>query len=448
MSEPDPTEPGAFLREHGPAALAWAASYFDRVASLPVLARVAPGEIAAALPESCPEHGEPFDAVLRDLEQVLLPGVTHWQHPRYFAYFPSGTSGPAILAEMLAAALNANAILWRTAPASTELEGVVCRWVAELLGLPAGWHGHIEDSASTGVLIAAVAARAATGRNVLVCSEQTHSSAEKAARILGMTLRKVPVDDAFRLDLGRLGSLADAALVVATVGTTGSAAVDPIPAIADACAAAGTWMHVDAAYAGTAMACPELRWAFAGVARADSVVVNAHKWMLTPVDCSLFWCARPDALRNAFSLIPDYLRTPGAEDALSLSEYAPALGRRFRALKLWAVLRCLGAEGLREHVRRGIRCAAAFESWVRSDPEWEVVGDRWFSLCCFRLEGDDGDVRNRRVLEAVNASGSAFLSHAVLGGRYTLRLAVGGPLTTLGDVQLTWDDLRSAAASL
>ncbi len=445
------TDPASFLREHGPAALEWAASYFERVGSLPVLADVAPGEIAARLPVSCPELGESFEAVLRDLDAALLPGITHWEHPRYFAYYPSATSGPAILAEMLAAALNANAILWRTAPASTELEGVVCRWVAGLLGLPDGWHGHIEDSASTGLLVAAIAAREATGRSVLVCSSQTHSSAAKAARMLGMSLRVIPVDDRFRLDLAQLGPLDDVALVVATVGTTGSAAVDPVPVLADACSAAGAWLHVDAAYAGTAMVCPELRWAFDGVQRADSVVVNAHKWMLTPVDCSLFWSARPAALRNAFSLIPEYLRTPDAEDALSLSEYAPALGRRFRALKLWAVLRCLGREGLISHVRSGVACAAEFEGWVRDEPGWELVGDRHFSLVCFRLCGgadDDDDQRNRRLLEVCNSSGTAFLSHAVLAGRYTLRLAVGGPLTTLDDVRVTWDALRQWAASV
>ena len=439
-------DPGAFLRAHGPAALEWAASYFERVGSFPVLSQVAPGAVRDALPELAPETGVEFEQVLGDLDAVLLAGVTHWQHPRYFAYFPSATSGPAVLAEMLAAALNSNAILWRTAPASTELEGVVLRWVAQLLGLPDRWHGHIEDSASTGLMVAAITARAATGRNVLVCSSQAHSSAQKAARMLGMELRVVPCDGSFRLDVEQFGSLADVALVVATVGTTGSAAVDPVPAIADACDAAGAWLHVDAAYAGTAMVCPELRWAFAGVERASSVVVNAHKWMLTPVDCSLFWCSRPDELRDAFSLIPEYLRTPDAEDALSLSEYGPALGRRWRSLKLWAVLRCVGREGLIEHVRAGISLAAAFEQWVLEEPGWELVGDRHFSLVCFRLagSGEDADARNRALLEAVNSSGIAFLSHAVLGGRYTLRLAVGAPLTTLEDVRLTWDALATS----
>jgi aromatic-L-amino-acid decarboxylase len=436
----------ADLRADGAAALEWAASYLERVGSLPVLAQLAPGSIRAALPPRAPEHGEPFSAVLRDLDEVLLPGITHWQHPRYFAYFATSSSEPAILAELLAAALNSVAILWRTAPAATELEGVVLDWVAELLGLPAGWHGHIEDTASTSTLAALAAARQATDRSVVVCSEQAHSSVDKAARILGMELRKIPTDGAFRLDPARLGELSDVAAVVATVGTTASTAVDPVVAIADACAGAGAWLHVDAAYAGAAMVCPELRWAFEGVERADSLVVNAHKWMLTPMDCSLLWCSRPADLRAAFSLVPEYLRTPDAEDALSLSEYGPALGRRFRSLKLWAVLRCFGRAGLQEHVRSGVRLAAAFEQWVAAAPGWELCAPRDFSVVCFRLAGDDA--RNQALLERVNASGEIFISHAVLAGRYVLRLAVGQMHTTEADLVRAWEVLRREAGSL
>ncbi len=338
-----------------------------RLRSCPCSPRWRPDEVRARLPASAPEEPEPFAQLLRDLDEVLLPGVTHWQHPRYFAYFATSSSEPAILAELLAATLNSVAILWRTAPAATELEAVVLDWVAQLLGLPSGWHGHIEDTASTSTLAALIAARNATGRDWVVCSEQAHSSVDKAARMLGMRLRKVPVDDAFRMDANAIGDLSETAVTVATVGTTASTAVDPVAAIADACERTHTWLHVDAAYAGSAMVCPELRWAFQGVERADSLVVNAHKWMLTTMDCSLFWCRRPEALRDAFSLIPDYLRTPDAEDAMSLSEYGPALGRRFRALKLWAVLRCHGRRGLQEHIRRGIGLAAEFERWVAAE---------------------------------------------------------------------------------
>ena len=434
------------LRDDGAAALDWAASYLERVSSLPVLAQVKPGEIRARLPDRAPDEPEPFADVLRDLDEVLLPGITHWQHPRYFAYFSVSSSEPGILAELLAATLNAVSILWRTAPAATELEGVVLDWTAKLLGLPDGWHGHIEDTASISTLAAIIAAREATGRDLVVCSDQAHSSVDKAARMLGMRLRKVPTDDEFRLRLDELGDLAEAACVVATVGTTATTSVDPVPAIAAACEDAGAWLHVDAAYAGTGMVCPELRWAFAGVDRADSLVVNAHKWMLTPMDCSLLWSARPDDLRAAFSLIPEYLRTPDSEDSLSLSEYGPALGRRFRSLKLWAVLRCYGRSGLQAHVRKGIDLAAQFERWVAEEPGWELCAPRPFSVVCLRLEGDDE--RNRALLERVNASGEIFISHAVLKGRYVLRLAVGQMSTQLEDVQLAWDVLRREAVAL
>jgi aromatic-L-amino-acid decarboxylase len=434
------------LRSDGAAALEWAARYLERVREYPVLAQVAPGEIKRRLPASAPEEPEPFEAVLRDLDEVLMPGITHWQHPRFFAYFSVSSSEPAILAELLAATLNSVALLWRTAPAATELEGVVLDWVAQLLGLPRGWHGHIEDTASTSTLAAIIAARTATGRDVVVCSEQAHSSVEKAARMLDMRLRTVPTDHEFRLRADELTDLSDAAVAVATVGTTASTAVDPVPAIAEACEAAGTWLHVDAAYAGAAMVCPEHRWAFAGVDRADSVVVNAHKWMLTPMDCSLLWSRRRDDLRRAFSVVPEYLRTPDAEDALSLSEYGPALGRRFRALKLWAVLRCHGASGLRDHVRRGVELAETFERWVAEDPDWEVCAQRRFSVVCFRLRGDDD--RNRALLASVNATGEILISHAVLGGRYVLRLAVGQMHTKEEDVRLAWDVLRRESAGL
>jgi aromatic-L-amino-acid decarboxylase len=433
------------LREDGPAALEWAARYLERVRDLPVLAQVKPGEIRARLPATAPEAPEPFANVLRDLDEVLLPGVTHWQHPRYFAYFATSASEPAILAELLAATLNSVAILWRTAPAATELEGVVLDWVADLIGLPAGWHGHIEDSASTSTLTAAIVGREATGRDLILASEQAHSSVQKAARMLGMRFATVRCDDEFRMRPDLLAEVAsEAAVIVATVGTTASTSVDPVEAVADVCARAGAWLHVDAAYAGAAMVCPEYRWAFAGVERADSLVVNAHKWMLTPMDCSLLWTRRPDDFRAAFSLIPEYLRTPDAEDALSLSEYGPALGRRFRALKLWAVLRCHGRAGLQELIRGGVAMAKAFESWVREEPGWEVAAPQPFSVVCFRLEGDND--RNRALLERANATGELFLSHAVLNGRYVLRLAIGQMNTTEDDVRHAWNVLKREAA--
>jgi aromatic-L-amino-acid decarboxylase len=431
------------LRSDGYAAIDWAADYLERVGELPVLAQVAPGDIRARLPAHPPRDPEPFADVLRDLDEIILPGVTHWQHPRYFAYFATASAPPAILAELLAATLNSVAILWRTAPASTELEAVVCDWVAQLLGLPAGWHGHIEDTASTSTLAAAIAARHATGRGEIVCSEQAHSSVAKAARMLGMDCRTVATDSELRLDPDSLGDLGDAAMVVATVGTTASTAVDPVPEVARLAHAAGAWLHVDAAYAGSAMVCEELRWAFDGVEHADSLVVNPHKWMLVPTDCSILWSARPDDLRAAFSLVPEYLRTPDAEDALSLSEYGPALGRRFRSLKLWAVLRCYGRSGLQAHIRSGIELAQRFAALVDAAEGWEVAATRSFSVVCFTGPGDDV-----ALLDAVNESGEAFLSHAVLDGRYVLRLAVGGMLTTEADIDRTWEVLQREAAAI
>src|ERR671932_1077914 len=423
------------FRDDAAAAVEWVARYLERVPELPVLATVEPGEIRAGLPAAPPEEGEPFEAVLRDLDEVLMPGVTNWQHPRFFAYFSVTASEPAILAELLAATLNSVAILWRTAPASTELEGLVLDWVAQLVGLPSGWHGHIEDTASTSTLAALIAARHATGRNVVVCSEEAHSSVEKDARMLGMELRKVPVDPEFRMRPDAL-ELGDAAAVVATVGTTSTTSVDPVAPIADACRAAGAWLHVDAAYAGGAMVCPELRWAFDGVELADSVGINAHKWLFTPMDCSLLWTSRRDDLRAAFTLVPEYLRTPDAEDALSLSEYGPALGRRFRSLKLWAVLRCYGRDGLQARIREAIRLAELFESWIRDTEGWELCAPRRFSLVCFRRAGSDAD--NEALLDRVNSGGEAFLSHTKLGGRYVLRLAIGNARTTEADVRRSW----------
>jgi aromatic-L-amino-acid decarboxylase len=429
------------FREDGARALDWVASYLERVGDLPVLSRSEPGAVRAALPTSPPDDPEPFTAVLEDLDGVLLPGLTHWQSPRFFAYFATTSTEPAILAELLAAGVNQVGILWRTSPALQELEEVTLDWLAQLLGLPSGLHGHIEDTASTSTLVSLAAARAAApGRRVVVVSEQAHSSVEKAARLLELELRKTPVDEDFRMRPDRL-DLEDACAVVATIGTTASASVDPVDAIADRAESAGVWLHVDAAYAGAAAICPELRAHFAGWERADSVVVNPHKWLGVPTDCSALWTRRADAFRNAFSLVPEYLRAD--EDVVSLSEYSQPLGRRFRALKLWAVLRCYGRSGLQERIREHVRLASLFEGWVREEPGWEVVAPRHFSLVCFRREG--GDEENERLLERVNASGEVFLSHARLGGRYALRLAIGNFRTAEEDVRLAWDVLRREA---
>jgi aromatic-L-amino-acid decarboxylase len=425
------------FRADGHAAVDWAADYLDRVGGLPVLAQVKPGELSAKLPLSAPELGEPFTNVLRDVDELIVPALTNWQHPRFFAYFAVTASEPGIVAELLAAAMQQVALNWRASPASTELELRTVDWVRQLLDLPDGWHGHIEDTASTGTLAALIAARHVTGRNTVVCSEHAHSSVEKAARMLGMELRKVEADDELRMRAEGI-DFADVAVVVPTVGTTSFASVDPVRELAERAHAAGAWVHVDAAYAGSSWILPEERWSQDGVELADSLVVNPHKWLLVPVDCSLLWTSRPDEFREAFSLVPEYLRTP--EDAYALSEYGPALGRRFRSLKLWAVLRCYGAEGLRAIHREHIRLARLFADWVEGDPAWEMVAPLRFSLVCFRRHGSDAE--NEAILERVNRSGEIFLSHTRLDGRYVLRLAIGNARTTEADVRTAWEVLN------
>ena len=428
------------LREDGAAALEWAARYLERLPELPVLAQVRPGELSAKLPVGAPEEPESFADVLRDLDELLLPAFTNWQSPRFFSYFAVTSSEPAILAELLAAVLNQVAIVWRASPASTELELRVADWVRRLLGLPDGWHGHIEDTASTSTLAALIAARHVTGRNVVVCSEHAHSSVEKDARMLGMELRKVPVDDDLRMRVDGY-DLSDAACLVATVGTTSFASVDPVRELAERARSDGAWLHVDAAYAGSSWILEEERWSADGVELADSLVVNPHKWMLVPTDCSLVWTARPDEWREAFTLTPEYLRSD--DEAFSLADFGPPLGRRFRSLKLWAVLRCYGAEGLRAIVREHIRLAQLFAGWVEESDDWELVAPQRFSLVVFRRNGTDEE--NERLETRVNASGEIFITHTKLDGRFVLRLAVGNARTTEDDVRRAWDVLNKEA---
>jgi aromatic-L-amino-acid/L-tryptophan decarboxylase len=435
------------FRADGKAALEWVARYLEGVGEQPVLAQVEPGEIRAALPSSPPERGEPFTAVLRDLDRVLVPGTTHWNHPRFFAYFATSGSEPGILAEFLTAALNVNTMVWHTGPAATELEELVLDWTRQLLGLPDGLHGHIEDTASTATIVALAAARELVPGGTVLTSEQANFSVEKAARLLDLEYKPLPVDGEFRL---RADAVADefrrgrVTAVVPTVGTTATTSVDPVPAIADLCAAHGAWLHVDAAYAGSAAVCEEFRWAMAGCERADSVVVNPHKWLFTPVDCSCLWTRKPDALLRAFSATPDYLRTT-EENVTNLKDYGPALGRRFRALKLWAVIRCYGREGLQRLIREHVRLARLFASWVESEPSWEIVAPYPFSVVCFRHDGSDEE--NEALLERVNATGEIYISGTRLNGRYVLRLAIGNMRTTEDDVARAWELLRGAAAT-
>ena len=430
------------FRTDGHAAVEWAARYLERVDELPVFAQVKPCDLSARQPHSPPEQGEPFENVLADLDELIVPALTNWQHPRFFAYFAVTAAEPGILAELLAATLNQVAILWRASPASTELELRTVDWVRQLLGLPEGWHGHIEDTASTSTLAAIMAARYITGRNAIVCSEHAHSSVDKAARMLGMELRKIETDDSLGMRTDGL-ELDDVAVVVATVGTTSFASVDPVRELAGLAHAAGAWLHVDAAYAGSSWVCEEERWSQDGVELADSLVINPHKWLMVPMDCSLLWTSRPDELRKAFSLTPEFLRTD--DDAYSLSEYGPALGRRFRSLKLWAVLRCYGREGLQRMLREHVRLANLFAELVEADPNWELCAPQRFSLVAFRRNGTDEE--NEQIVERANRSGDMFLSHTKLDGRYVLRLAIGNARTTEADVRFAWDVLNREASA-
>ena len=417
------------------AASDWVAAYLEGMGERPVASTISPGELASQLPSSPPETPEPFSEVLADLDRLIAPGLTLWNHPRFFAYFANTGSEPGILAELLTAALNVNAMSWVTSPAATELEQVVVGWLAELLGLPAGLHGHIEDTASTSTLAALAAARSLRPGGVIYASEQAHFSVEKAARILDLELRSVPVDSEFRMISDF--PLADATAVVATVGSTSSTSVDPVPALARRCNEAGVWLHVDAAYAGAAAVCPEFRWCLAGVESADSIVVNPHKWLFTPMDCSTVWTRKPEAFRAAFAAHGDYL---GATDgAIDLRDYGPALGRRFRALKLWTVLRCYGREGLQALIREHVRLAGEFEQWVAAEPGWELSAPRHFSTVCFRHREADNDELARRA----TATGRVFVATTKLSGQSVIRLAIGNAWTTEEDVRIAWEVLRA-----
>ncbi|MEX0912810.1 MAG: pyridoxal-dependent decarboxylase [Gemmatimonadota bacterium] len=453
----------------------WIAEYLTNPSAHPVLARTRPGEVAAALPSSPPTDGEEFDAILQDLDDILLPGITHWNHPAFFAYFGISGSMPGILAEAIAAALNVNAMLWRTSPAATELEEVAVDWLRQLLGLPNDFRGHIQDTASTSTLVALASAREATGLDIrerglagrdvpplrVYCSEEAHSSVEKAAITLGIgreSVRKIRTDDEFRMipraleeaiEIDR--SAGDRPFcIVATLGTTSTTSVDPLPQLAAVARRFGLWLHVDAAYGGAAAVVPEIRDVTRGWEQADSIVVNPHKWLFVPIDCSTLFLRDPEITRRAFTLVPDYLQTPQGESVTNLMDYGHALGRRFRALKLWTTLRYFGESGLAARLREHIDLARAFAADVRRDPDWRVEAPVPFSTVCFRFTppglGDaDTDALNERILEAVNATGEVFLSHTRLNGRYTLRLAVGNIRTEAGHVRDAWRLLRDAA---
>ena len=460
------------FRKHGYALVDWIAEYLTGSDRYPVLPSVAPGDVRQALPASPPETGDSFDAIMRDFERVIVPGLTHWNHPGFFAYFAITASAPGVLAEFLSAALNQQAMLWRTSPAATELEAVTLGWLRELLGLPSSFEGVIYDTASISTLHALAAAREAAipgvrqhgltrrglGRIAVYCSNQAHSSVDKAVMLLGLgqeALRRISTDSEFRLrgDALRTAIARDTAdgirplAVVATAGTTSSTSVDSIAEIARICAETNIWLHVDAAYAGVTAMLPDRRQLFSGWEQADSIVVNPHKWLFVPFDLSAFYCRRMDVVRSAFSVVPDYLRT--RESSLNLMDTGIQLGRRFRALKLWMVLRHFGAAGIRAALAEHMTLARTFAAWVDAHPDFERVAPVPFSVVCFRANpvvgrpaGLDLDAFNEELLNRVNAVGDVFLSQTRLDGTLVLRLAIGHLRTREAHVRRAWDLLR------
>ncbi len=468
------------FREWGHEIVDWIAEYLKSPEKYPVLSKAEPGWVRGRLPASPPEQPESFEAVWRDVQTIILPGLTHWNHPGFMAYFGITGSAPGILGELLCSAFNVNAMLWKTSPAATELEEVVLDWLRQMLGLAKDFQGIIYDTASTSTLHAIVAAREAipgldvreqglAGRSDtqmlrLYTSEQAHSSVEKGAITAGIghqNVRKIAVDSDFRMDTAVLerAIVEDLAAgfrpfcVVATVGTTSTTSIDPVPAIARICNQYGLWLHVDASYGGAASLLPEMRWVLDGCDLADSIVVNPHKWLFTPVDLSAFYCRRPATLKQAFSLVPEYLKTGQDDVVKNYMDYGFQLGRRFRALKLWFVIRTFGSEGMAARVREHIRLARIVADSIDQHPDFERMAPTPFSTVCFRAvpsgrQTPDLDGLNQRLLEEVNRSGEIFLSHTRLRGQLTLRMAIGNIRTDEAHVRRAWQLVEGSLAKL
>jgi aromatic-L-amino-acid/L-tryptophan decarboxylase len=469
-------DPESF-RMYGHQVVDWIADYLTHVGEYPVLAQTAPGDIRHALPDKPPVLPESMESILADFEHVIMPGITHWNSPGFLAYFGITGSGPGILGEMLSGALNVNAMLWRTSPAATELEQVTLDWLRQMLGLPHPLFGVINDTASSGVLYALAAAREAlplhirqqgmAGRSDVprlryYASQEAHSSVDKAGIVLGVGqegLRKIGVDGEFRMDVRQLEQAIQEDIaggwlpfaVVATVGTTSTTSVDPVPKIADVCERYGLWLHVDGAYGGSAAVDPAMRWALAGCERADTLIVNPHKWLFTPIDCSVFYTRKPDVVKAAFSLVPEYLRNTesAGEEVPNLMDYGTSLGRRFRSLKLWMIMRYFGQEGLAARIREHVRLGQLFAQWVDGSQEFERMAPTPFSTVCFRAHPrgmDDEsplDALNERMMNRINTHGRFFLSHTKLNGKFTIRVAIGNLHTTEPDLQDLWQELQT-----
>ena len=456
----------------------WMADYLEGISAYPVKPGVRPGEILARLPLLPPEHGEPFDALMADFNQIILPGITHWQHPMFFGYFPANSSPPSVLAEMLTATLGAQCMSWTTSPAATELEERVMQWLRGMIGLPESWEGVIQDTASTATLCSVLTAREARSgcavnargfdgseRFTVYCSTEAHSSIEKAVRIAGIGrqhLRTIEVDEAYAmipasLERAITGDIAEGhtpLAVIAALGTTGSTAVDPLGDIADICARHGLWLHVDAAYAGSALLLPEYRDLLAGIERADSFVVNPHKWMFTNFDCSAYFVKDREALLRTFEILPEYLKTAERGEANNYRDWGVQLGRRFRALKLWFVIRTYGVEGLRERLRSHCAMARGLMERIRAEGDFELLAPVPFNVLCFRYhppgleEPERLNTLNAELMERLNSSGLLFLTHTKLNGRTTLRLVIGQTSVEQTHVDTAWEIIRRTAREL
>lgn len=476
LPPPSDMSPAEF-RKHGHAVIDWIADYLEKPEKWPVLPSVRPGDVRASLPQSPPSRGEAMDTILEDFRSLIVPATTHWNHPAFMAYFANSATGAGVLGEALTAALNVNAMLWRTSPAATELELLTLDWLRQMLGLPADYVGTIADTASSNTLYAlaaarelhpelrireqGMAARQELPRVFIYCSEEAHSSVDKAVMTLGFglsSLRKIRTDDGLRMDANALAETIESdrrtgavpLAVIATVGTTSTTAIDPVPVIAGICGREKLWLHVDASYGGTAAILPELKHVLEGCDRADSLVVNPHKWLFTPMDCSVLYTRRPDLLKRAFQHIPDYLVVSDGKEVVNLMDYGVALGRRFRALKLWFVIRHFGVDGLRSLIREHIRIARKLSEWIDADNELERMADGAFSTVVFRhrpagLAEEKLDEHNARILQAVNDTRSVYLSHTRVRGHYSLRVAIGNIHTTEAHVRRTFDLVNKAA---
>jgi aromatic-L-amino-acid decarboxylase len=473
------------FRRFGHEVIDWVSHYLEHVAERPVLSQINPGQLVSALPSTPPAAGEAMETILADVDRLITPALTHWNHPSFFAYFATSSSAPGILGEIFSAAFDVKAMLWRTSPAAIELEQVALDWLRQMMGLDAGFDGIIYDTASVSSMHAIAAARESLNLRIredgmsgrkdlpllrLYVSEQAHSSIEKGALTLGLGQRsvcKIPTDAEFRMDAAALARAIEedkreGALpfcVVATVGTTSTSSIDPVPAIADICAEHKIWLHVDAAYAGSAAILPELRHILDGAERADSLVTNPHKWLFTPFDLSILYSRRMDMLRRAFSLVPEYLRTSEADTVRNGMDYGIQLGRRFRALKLWMIIRYFGHEGLAARIREHCRLAQLFSVWVEESSDWELLAPVPFSLICFRacphVEGETKleraarlDALNERIMNNINATGEIFFSHTRLHDKFTLRLAIGNIRTTEEHVGRAWELLNQELGRL